>query len=374
MSNANDNALTGVQRAAVLLLSLGEEDAAEVLKHMNAKEVQKLGIAMAPISGVSREQVMQVISTFGEALDKQTSLGMGADDYVRKVLVQALGEDKAGSLIDRILLGRNTTGLDTLKWMDPRAIADLVRNEHPQIIAIVLAHLDSDQAAETLKLLAERTRTDVLLRIATLDGIPPNALNELNEIMERQFAGAQNLKSSNIGGVKVAANILNYLETGQDQSILGAISQVDQELSNRIQDLMFVFDDLVDLDRQFRRGDAVDIVHESGRPFARGLVGYDAADALDTLIYLDAQEADLEHWFVARFMTFWHAAATDPASFYAQFRGLDEPGAEAFARSVWTRINLPNLRDHIRAARDRADIILTKDRDHRMQLTFVRNG
>ena len=248
MSNANDNALTGVQRAAVLLLSLGEEDAAEVLKHMNAKEVQKLGIAMATISGVSREQVMQVISTFGEALDKQTSLGMGADDYVRKVLVQALGEDKAGSLIDRILLGRNTTGLDTLKWMDPRAIADLVRNEHPQIIAIVLAHLDSDQAAETLKLLAERTRTDVLLRIATLDGIPPNALNELNEIMERQFAGNQNLKSSNIGGVQCAANILNFMDGGQDQAILSSIAQVDAPLGSRIQDLMFVFDDLVDLD------------------------------------------------------------------------------------------------------------------------------
>ena len=253
MSNANDNALTGVQRAAVLLLSLGEEDAAEVLKHMNAKEVQKLGIAMATISGVSREQVMQVISTFGEALDKQTSLGMGADDYVRKVLVQALGEDKAGGLIDRILLGRNTTGLDTLKWMDPRAIADLVRNEHPQIIAIVLAHLDSDQAAETLKLLAERTRTDVLLRIATLDGIPPNALNELNEIMERQFAGNQNLKASSIGGVKVAANILNFMDSGQDQVILGSITQVDADLGARIQDLMFVFDNLADLgDRELQ--------------------------------------------------------------------------------------------------------------------------
>lgn len=248
MNNAQDNALTGVQRAAVLLLSLGEQDAAEVLKHMNAKEVQKLGIAMATISGVSREQVMQVMSTFGEALDKQTSLGMGADDYVRNVLVQALGADKAGSLIDRILLGRNTTGLDTLKWMDPRAISDLVRNEHPQIIAIVLAHLDSDQAADTLKLLPERTRTDVLLRIATLDGIPPNALNELNEIMERQFAGNQNLKSSNIGGVQCAANILNFMDSGQDQAILGEIARIDAPLSNRIQDLMFVFDDLVDLD------------------------------------------------------------------------------------------------------------------------------
>ena len=252
MSN-QDAGLNGVQKAAVLLLSLGEEDAAEVLKHMNAKEVQKLGIAMATISGVSREQVMQVMATFGESLDKQTSLGMGADDYVRKVLVQALGEDKAGSLIDRILLGRNTTGLDTLKWMDPRAIADLVRNEHPQIIAIVLAHLDSDQAADVLKMLPERARTDVLLRIATLDGIPPNALNELNEIMERQFAGNQNLKSSSIGGVKVAANILNFMDSGQDQAILGSITQVDADLGSRIQDLMFVFDNLADLgDRELQ--------------------------------------------------------------------------------------------------------------------------
>lgn len=240
--------LNGVQRAAVLLLSLGESDAAEVLKHMGAKEVQKLGLAMATMSGVTRDQVLRVMDDFDGALDKQTSVGVGADDYIRNVLIQALGADKAGSLIDRILLGRNTTGLDTLKWMDSRAIADLVRNEHPQIIAIVLSHLDGDHAADTLKLLPERTRADVLLRIATLDGIPPNALNELNEIMERQFSGNQNLKSSNIGGVKVAANILNYLETGQDQSILGTISQVDADLSQRIQDLMFVFDDLVELD------------------------------------------------------------------------------------------------------------------------------
>src|SRR5690606_21198011 len=218
---SNPEELTGVQRAAVLLLSLGEGDAAEVLKHMGAKEVQKLGLAMATMSGISREQVEKVMDDFQGALEKQTSLGVGADDYIRNVLVQALGADKAGGLIDRILLGRNTTGLDTLKWMDPRAVADLVRNEHPQIIAIVLSHLDGDQAADALKFLPERVRADVLLRIATLDGIPPNALNELNEIMERQFAGNQNLKSSSIGGVKVAANILNFLETGQDQSILG---------------------------------------------------------------------------------------------------------------------------------------------------------
>ena len=249
----NNDKLSGTQRAAVLLMSLGESEAAEVLRQLSAKEVQKLGVAMATISNVTKDQVIEVVDEFVEDLQTQTAFGLGADDYVRKVLVQALGEDKAGSLIDRILLGRNTTGLDTLKWMDPRAIADLVRNEHPQIIAIVLAHLDSDQAADTLKLLAERTRTDVLLRIATLDGIPPNALNELNEIMERQFAGNQNLKASSIGGVKVAANILNFMDSGQDQVILGSITQVDADLGARIQDLMFVFDNLADLgDRELQ--------------------------------------------------------------------------------------------------------------------------
>lgn len=245
---ADPTGLTGVQRAAVVLLSLGEQQAAEVLKHMSAKEVQKLGLAMTSVSGVSRDAVGKVIDQFVDHLAQPSGLGAGADEYVRAVLVQALGEERASSLIDRILLGRNTSGLDTLKWMEPRAIADLVRNEHPQIIAIVMAHLDSDQAAEVLKCLPERVRSDVLLRIATLDGIPPNALNELNDVMARQFAGAQNLKSSSVGGVKVAANILNFMDSGQDETILGAIGEIDGELGVRIRDLMFVFDNLADID------------------------------------------------------------------------------------------------------------------------------
>ena len=240
--------LSGVQRAAVVLLSLGEAQAAEVLKHMSAKEVQKLGVAMTSVSGVSRESVGKVIDQFVDTLAQPSGLGSGADEYVRAVLVQALGEERASGLIDRILLGRNTSGLDTLKWMEPRAIADLVHNEHPQIIAIVMAHLESDQAAEALKCLPDRVRSDVLLRIATLDGIPPNALNELNDVMARQFAGAQNLKSSSVGGVKVAANILNFMDSGQDEQILGAIGEIDGELGVRIRDLMFVFDNLAEVD------------------------------------------------------------------------------------------------------------------------------
>ncbi|WP_460822624.1 flagellar motor switch protein FliG [Lysobacter olei] len=240
--------MTGVQRAAIVLLSLGEQQAAEVLKHMGAKEVQKLGVAMTSVGGVSRDTVLKVFDDFVDVLEQPGGLGTGADDYVRAVLVQALGEDRANSLIDRILLGRNTSGLDTLKWMEPRAVADLVRNEHPQIIAIVLSHLDPDQAAETLKCLGERVRPDVLLRIATLDGIPPHALNELNDVMTRQFAGAQNIKSSTIGGIKVAANILNFMDGGQDETILGDIQRLDETLSVQIRDLMFVFDNLAEID------------------------------------------------------------------------------------------------------------------------------
>ena len=243
-----DVPLSGVQRAAIVLLSLGEQQAAEVLKHMGAKDVQKLGVAMTSVGGVNRETVANVFDEFVDVLAQPSGLGAGADDYVRAVLTQALGEDRASSLIDRILHGRNTSGLDTLKWMEPRAIAELVRNEHPQIIAIVLAHLDGDQAAEVLKCLPERVRVDVLLRLATLDGIPPHALSELNDVMARQFAGSQNIKSSSVGGVRVAANILNFMDSGQEEALLGAIGEVDSELSVRIRDLMFVFDNLAELD------------------------------------------------------------------------------------------------------------------------------
>lgn len=240
--------LSGTDRAAILLLSLGENEAAEVLRHLGAKDVQRLGQAMANLSSVSREQAESVLHGFVANLESQTSLGVGADDYVRKVLVQALGEDKAGGLIDRILLGRNSKGLEALKWMETRAVAELIRNEHPQIIAIVLSYLDPDQAAEVLVNLPERIQSDVVLRIATLDGIQPQALRELDEIMERQFTGTANIKSSSVGGVKVAATILNLLDSSTEAKLTETIKGVDEDLGQRIQDLMFVFDNLADVD------------------------------------------------------------------------------------------------------------------------------
>jgi len=240
--------MSRVDQAAILLMSLGEAEAAEILKHLGAKEVQRLGAAMAKLENVSREQASSVVTNFVNALEEQTSLGVGADDYVRRVLIGALGEERAGGVIDRILVGQSSKGLEALKWMDTKAVAEIVRNEHPQIIAIVLSYLDSDQAAELLALLPERVRPDVLMRIATLDGIQPNALRELDEIMEKQFANNNSSRSSSLGGRKSAANILNLMDSSSEQILLDKIGEFDQHLSQEIAELMFTFDNLLDID------------------------------------------------------------------------------------------------------------------------------
>ncbi len=239
----------GTERAAILLLSLGEQEAAEVLKHMGAKDVQRIGAAMTQLQNISRQEVTQVLNQFTATVEEQTSLGVGVDEYLRKVLIGALGEDKAAGVIDRILFGRSSKGLEALKWMDARAIAELIRQEHPQIIAIVLAYLDADQSAEVLAQFPEWLRTDVVMRIATLDGIQPSALHELDEVIEKQFSGkAGALKTSVLGGVKTAATILNFLDSSQEAVVVEQIRKVDENLGTKIQDLMFVFDDLVEID------------------------------------------------------------------------------------------------------------------------------
>ncbi|HDJ86724.1 MAG TPA: flagellar motor switch protein FliG [Chromatiales bacterium] len=248
MVDVNPQRLSGTERAAVLLLAIGEQDAAEVLKHMGPKEVQKLGSAMASLSSVSRAEVGVVLEECVGAVENQTALGVGSDDYIRNVLMRALGEEKAGGVIDRILLGRNSKGLESMKWMDPRAVAEVIQLEHPQIIAIVLSYLDCDHAADVLSFLPERIRADVLVRIATLDGIQPNALRELDEIMEKQFQGTSNVKSSSVGGVKTAAEILNFVDGGIETTIMDQIAELDADLGQEIQDKMFVFDNLAEVD------------------------------------------------------------------------------------------------------------------------------
>ncbi len=204
----------GTERAAILLLSLGEQEAAEVMKHMGAKDVQRIGAAMTQLQNISRQEVTRCAEASSRTtVESQTSLGVGVDDYLRKVLIGALGEDKAAGVIDRILFGRSSKGLEALKWMDARAVSELIRQEHPQIISIVLAYLDPDQSADILSQFPEWLRADVIMRIATLDGIQPSALHELDDVIEKQFAGKTGaLKTSVIGGIKTAANILNFMD------------------------------------------------------------------------------------------------------------------------------------------------------------------
>jgi flagellar motor switch protein FliG len=240
--------LRHLDQAAILLMSLGEQDAAEILKHMGPKEVQRLGTAMTALQNVQQVEVQSVIGNFFEEVRNLTGLGIGTDNYIRKMLVTALGDDKANSLIDRILLGGNTTGLDTLKWMDSRSIADMIRNEHPQIQAIVIAYLDADQSAQILSFFPEKVRLDIMMRVASLDTVQPQALQELNDILEKQFSGNSSSQTKAMGGYKVAAEIMNNLDGSIEAELMESIKEVDEDMGNQIQDLMFVFDNLKEVD------------------------------------------------------------------------------------------------------------------------------
>ncbi|ROQ22587.1 flagellar motor switch protein FliG [Gallaecimonas pentaromativorans] len=240
--------LNGIEKTAILLLSLTEEDAASILRHMEPKQVQKVGMMMASMEDFSQEKVLAVHKSFIEDIQQYSSIGFDSEDFIRKALNHALGEDKAGALIDKIILGGNAKGLDSLKWMDARQVASIIQNEHPQIQTIVLSYLDPDQSAEILSQFADRDRLDLLMRIANLEEVQPAALQELNEIMEKQFAGQSGAQAAKMGGLKAAANIMNYLDTAVENQLMEGIRETDEELSQQIQDLMFVFENLAEVD------------------------------------------------------------------------------------------------------------------------------
>lgn len=238
----------GVQRSAILLMALGEQDAVEVFKYLGPKEVQKLGVAMAQLSDVSRDKVATVLRDFRGEAQQKTTIGTAADEYVRSVLTKALGEDKAGVLIDRILTGNDAAGIESLKWMDGASVAELIKNEHPQIVAAVMVHLDPDQAADVLAHFTERLRNDVVMRVATLEGVQPAALRDLNDALTQLLAGSDRHKRSARGGVDAAADILNYLGGQTEASVTAFIRESDPDLAQKIQDKMFTFDNVAELD------------------------------------------------------------------------------------------------------------------------------
>jgi flagellar motor switch protein FliG len=239
---------TGLENAAILLMTVGEEEAAEVFKYLSPKEVQKLGETMARMRTVPREKIDDVVKRFHDTKEGQYSLVRDTDAFISQVLKRALGEDKADMLLDRILQGRDVSGIESLKWMDPGAIAELLKNEHPQIIASILVHLERDHSSEVLKSLSDRVRNDVLLRIATLDGIQPQALQELNEVLSKVLAGGEKLKKATLGGTKTAAEILNFLGTAVETVAIESIREHDADLAQKILDQMFTFENLNDLD------------------------------------------------------------------------------------------------------------------------------
>jgi flagellar motor switch protein FliG len=249
---ATDSIKTGISgpaRAAVVLMLLGEQGAAEVLKHMSPREIQMIGEAMATIDNVPREIVSAILADFCEVVEIQTEIGIGKEEYLCSILNTALGDDKAKNLIDRILGGRDLKGLDAVKWMEPRAVADMVRLEHPQIIAILLSYLEQEHAAEVLAALPENMQADIVMRIASLDGIQPRAMQELNEMLEKHITGdSDNTTSVTLGGLKTAAGIMRLLDSMLEAEIIARIGEVDCNMSSALQELMFVFENLIDMD------------------------------------------------------------------------------------------------------------------------------
>lgn len=238
----------GIENAAILLMSLGEEEASEVFKHLSPKEVQALGETIAKLKVIKRAQVETVLDKFDAVAETQSTLVTDTDEYVRAVLRKALGEDKANLLLDRILQGSDVSSIESLKWMDAASVAELLRNEHPQIIAAILAHLDFDQTSQVLRMFTERGRNEVLIRIATLDGIQPTALKDLNEVMSQILAGGERMKKSSLGGAKTAAEIINMMGSSVEASVLDYIREADADLAQKIMDNMFTFDDVNKID------------------------------------------------------------------------------------------------------------------------------
>jgi len=242
--------LDGTEKAAILLLSLSEEDAAQILKHLEPKQVQQVGTSMAAMEDFTQQKITAVHKLFINDIQNFSTIGFQSEDFVRKALIAALGEDKAGHLIDQITMGNGAKGLDSLKWMDSKQVANIILNEHPQIQTIVLSYLDPAQSAEILSQFSDKVRLDLTMRIANLEEVQPAALQELNEIMEKQFAGQAGTQAAKMGGYKAAADIMNFLDTSIEGALMDSIREQDEEMSQQIQDLMFVFENLADVDDQ----------------------------------------------------------------------------------------------------------------------------
>ena len=242
--------MTSTEQAAIIVLLLGEQQASDIIKYLNPREVQALGSAMMSVADIPQESVNAVLDDFVQTIKKQTNLGLGTNEYVETVFRRALGEDKASTVLGRILPGASSKGLEILRWMDPRAITDMISGEHPQVIAIILSVLEYDVAADVLNFLPAEKRAEILQRVANLESVQPSAMEELERIMKQQFSNNSSAKSSSFGGVKTAAKIMNFVKVDLESKIMGDLSAIDEEIMLKIQDSMFTFDNLSMVDNK----------------------------------------------------------------------------------------------------------------------------
>ncbi|MGB7302172.1 MAG: flagellar motor switch protein FliG [Burkholderiaceae bacterium] len=238
----------GLADAAILLMSLGEEAAAEVIRRLTPKEAEALGRAMADIQVASQDQINGVLELLADEMGKTSLLIEDSGAYVRSVMTRALGENKASILVNRIIEEPDTPGIENLRWMTAPAIADLLRSEHPQIVASVLVHLEPLQASAVVGLLPEEIRGEIMMRISTLSDIQPAAMNELNAVLADLLSGPRSNASTSLGGTKIAAEILNFMGSAAEQTVIAWIQEKDDALAEKISDQMFVFSDLMSLD------------------------------------------------------------------------------------------------------------------------------
>lgn len=235
-------------KSAILMLALGSDEAAEIMKFLTPKEVQKLGSTMAGLKAVPKEDVDSAIYDFLREIEKSSDFGLDSDDFIRDVMNKALGEDKASNILNKILTNTDSSGIESLKWMDAETVAEFIKNEHPQIIATILVYLDPDQSAEIVTHFSDRLKQDVMLRIATLDGVKPVAIQELNDVMDKLLSNNENVKKQSMGGIETAAEIMNFINGDHETVIMDGITNHDEFMAQAIMDKMFVFDDIDQMD------------------------------------------------------------------------------------------------------------------------------
>tara|TARA_B100000242_G_C43035156_1_gene482561 strand:- start:250 stop:1296 length:1047 start_codon:yes stop_codon:yes gene_type:complete len=240
--------LNNTQKCAILMMLLGEEEAAEILRNLGPKEVQQLGKEMYSVAGLDQDTVNQVLDEFLAIIKTQTDLGMGSSNYIRNVMTKALGENKAQSVLGRITPTESDKPIEILDWMDARSVNELIADEHPQIMALVISYLEPGVAADVLVMLPEEIQADIIHRIATLETVQPDALNELERVMQLKFKTNTSLRASSVGGVKAAAGIMNFTKQNMEGRIIKALGEKDRLLAKEIQESMFTFDTLILMD------------------------------------------------------------------------------------------------------------------------------